>query len=374
MDSYRIGIVGHRFMGRAHTHAYRDLPIHFPEVPRPVTAVMCGRDVDAVAQAASELGWERWTSDWHELVTADDVEIVDVSSPGDTHRDIALAALAAGKHVVCEKPLANTLREAREMVEASRRSNRVHMTVFNYRYLPAVQLAKRLVADGVIGRVYHFRAQFLQDWIADPDFPMVWRLRRESAGSGALGDLAAHLIDLARFLVGEIAEVVGDAETFIRERRSELGTESVTVDDASSFLARIGNGTLASFEVTRFARGRRCANRFEINGAGGSVAFDFERMNELGLYLAGDPADLQGFRTINVNDSAHPYGGRWWPPGHGIGYEAGFVNQLAEFMTAVGGGQSAIPTFEDGYRCQQVLSAVETSIRERAWVQVAAAE
>ena len=366
MSEIRIGMVGYRFMGRVHSHAYADIPLHFPEVPAPVRQVLAGRDAAAVGKAAAQLGWNRATADWRELVAAPDVDAVDVSSPGDTHREVAIAALEAGKHVLCEKPLANTLPQAREMLEAARRSGRVHMTVFNYRHLPAVQLAKRLLTDGTIGRVYHFRAQFLQDWIADPDFPMVWRLRRDQAGSGALGDLAAHLVDMCRFLVGEVGEVVGDAETFVRERRSELGREPVDVDDGVHFLARVASGgALASFEATRFARGRRSAHRFEVSGEHGSVAWDFERMNELQVYLASDREDVQGFRTVNVNEP------RWWPPGHGIGYEVGFAHQLAEFLRAVAAGAPVPPTFEDGYRCQQVLAAVERSIAERAWVRVA---
>jgi predicted dehydrogenase len=363
-------MVGYRFMGRVHSHAYRAIPMTFPEVPEPVMSLICGRRENELREAARTLGWQGWTTDWRALVASEDVDVVDVSAPGELHHDASIAALEAGKHVVCEKPLGNNLAEARAMLEAAERSGRVHMTVFNYRYLPAVQLARRLVADGTLGRIYHFRAQFLQDWIADPDFPMVWRLRREQAGSGTLGDLAAHLIDMARFLVGEITSVVGDMETFIRERRSDHGTEEVTVDDAAAFLARIAGGVQGVFEVTRFARGRRCANRFEINGSGGSVAFDFERLNELEVYLADDREDVQGFRTVNVLDPAHPYAGRWWPPGHGIGYETGFVHQLADFLKAADAGEPVAPTFADGYRCQQVLEAVELSARERTWVDV----
>jgi predicted dehydrogenase len=373
-------MVGYKFMGRAHSHAYRDIPMFFPDAPKPVLQVIAGRDEAAVAQAGEQLGAARATSDWRELIGSSDVDIVDVVTPGSSHHDIAIAAAQAGKHVLCEKPLANTLEEARDMLAAVTDAGVKHMVIFNYRYAPAVQLARRLIADGRIGRIYHFRAQFLQDWILDPEFPLVWRLRKDEAGSGALGDLGAHLIDMARFLVGDFHEVAGMTETFIKERplpeasgglsaRGGAGERGqVTVDDACLFLARLGDGVLGSFEATRFAPGHRCTNAFEINGSKGSVRFDFERMNELQVYFTDDGPDVQGFRTINVNDAAHPYAGRWWPAGHGIGYDVTFVHQIVDFMESIAADREASPNFADGVRVQEVLEAVERSAAEKAWV------
>lgn len=380
--TYNIGMVGYKFMGRAHGHAYIDIPAFFPDVPRPVRKVICGRDRHGLEKAAAEFGWERATTDWRELVNSPDVDIVDICAPGHLHSEVALAAARAGKHVICEKPLANSVDEAKDMCLAVETAGVKHCVIFNYRYLPAVQLAKRIIQSGGLGRIFHVRAQFLQDWIIDPEFPIVWRLRSEEAGSGALGDLGAHLIDLSRFLVGEFQSVASAQETFIRRRplaatssglvgmglRTERG--DVTVDDAVVFLARLSGGVLGVFEASRLAAGHRCTNAFEINGSLGSVRFDFERMNELQVYLVGDPADLQGFRTINCNDAAHPYAGRWWPAGHGIGYEVGFVHQIADFLSGLAGAESQAPTFHDGLRCQEVLDAVARSAGSSVWTNV----
>jgi len=379
-----VGLVGYKFMGKAHSHAYRDIPMFFPDCPRPVVKAICGRDAQAVAEAAPVLGAERSLTDWRELMGAEDVDLVDIAAPGDAHHEIAIAAAEAGKHVLCEKPLANSLAEARAMLAAVERAKVQHMVIFNYRYVPAVQLARRLISDGRLGRVYHMRAQFLQDWIVDPGFPLVWRLRKEVAGSGSLGDLGAHLIDMARFLVGEFTDVVAATETFIKERplptesgglsasgNPSTGRGEVTVDDASIFLAHLEGGVLGTFEATRFAPGHRCTNAFEVNGSKGSVRFDFERMNELQVYFTEDGADTQGFRLINVNDSAHPYAGRWWPAGHGTGYDVTFVHQIVDFLEAIDSGNTAAPTFVDGVRCQEVLEAVSLSAANRTWVTVA---
>jgi len=290
MKKLNIGMVGYKFMGKAHSHAYKEAPMAFPGAPVPVMKAICGRNRDGVEQAAAQFGWETAVTDWRELVSRDDIDIVDINAPSDAHKEIAVAAARAGKHVFCEKPLALTLADAREMLQAAEEAGVKHMVCFNYRFAPAVQLAKKLVQEGRLGRIYHFRAWFLQDWIVDPDFPLVWRLDKTIAGSGAHGDLGAHLIDLAHFLVGDITEVVGMSETFIKERPlpssmtglSAKGDASapkgeVTVDDATLFLARFANGALGSFEATRFAPGHRCTNAFEINGSKGSVKFDFER-------------------------------------------------------------------------------------------------
>ncbi|MHB8507361.1 MAG: Gfo/Idh/MocA family protein [Candidatus Dormibacteria bacterium] len=373
-STLRIGLVGYGFMGRAHRHAYADLPLVFPDGPTPVVSMLAGRDAEGVRKAAVEFGVDVWTSDWHQLVESPEVDVVDICVAGDGHHEIAVAAARAGKHVLCEKPLANNLVDAREMLEAAEHAGVKHGTIFNYRYLPAVVLASRLIADGRIGRVRHIRGRFLQDWIVDPTFPLVWRLRKECAGSGALGDLGAHVVDMARFLVGEFHEVAAVSETFVRERPIMPGNGGakgpVTVDDATLFIARLANSVLGTFEVTRMAPGHRCSHGFEINGSRGSLRFDFERLNELRVYLADDAEDVQGFRVINVNDPGHPYAGRWWPPGHGIGYEATFIHQLADFLHAVAADRPVSPSFADGVRCQEVLDAVEASAQVHAWVAI----
>lgn len=383
MSDIRVGMIGYKFMGKAHSHAYRDLPMFFPNTPKPVMKAICGRDEGGVAAAAKQFGWDGYTTDWRELVKRDDIDLIDINAPSDAHKEIALAAAAAGKHLFCEKPLALTLADSREMLEAAERAGVKHMVGFNYRFAPAVQLAKKLVSEGRLGRIYHFRAWFLQDWIIDPDFPLVWRLQKEVAGSGSHGDLGAHLIDLAHFLVGDMTEVIGMSETFVKERPlpssmtglSAQGSKDgpkgpVTVDDATLFMTRFDNGALGSFEATRFAAGHRCTNSFEINGSKGSVKFDFERMNELQVYFADDAADVQGFRRVLATDPAHAYADAWWPPGHTIGYEHTFIHEVVELMEALGADRQPVPNFADGVKCQAVLEAVDRSIDERRWVSI----
>ena len=383
MQEVRVGMVGYKFMGKAHSHAYRDLPMFFPNVPRPVMSVICGRHEASVRAAAEQFGWASYVTDWRELVRRDDIDLIDINAPSDAHKEIALEAAAAGKHIFCEKPLALTLADAREMLAAAEQAGVKHMIGFNYRFAPAVQLAKKLVSEGRLGRIYHFRAWFLQDWLVDPEFPLVWRLTREVAGSGSHGDLGAHLIDLAHFLVGDMTEVVGMSDTFVRERplpasmtglsatgSSDGAKGEVTVDDATLFLARFGNGALGSFEATRYASGHRCTNSFEINGSKGSVKFDFERMNELQVYFTDDDADVQGFRRVLATDPAHAYADAWWPPGHTIGYEHTFIHEVVELMEALRDNRSPVPSFHDGVRCQAVLEAVERSVAERRWVAI----
>ena len=297
------------------------------------------------------------------------MDLVDVVTPGYAHRGIVLAALEAGKHVLCEKPLANTLEEAREMAVAAKEAGTVNMVCFNYRRAPAVQLARKLIEEGRLGEIRHWRAAYLQDFVVDPAFPLIWRFRKELAGSGALGDIGAHIIDLAHFLVGPIAEVTGMTETFVKERPLEegAGTGGVTVDDAAAFLARFEGGAIGTFEASRFAAGRRNKNAFEINGSRGSVAFDLERMNELEVYFTDDPDDVQGFRTVSVTQPDHPYAGAWWPPGHILGYEHTFVHTIKDLLGGIRTGKSPAPTFEDGYRCQAVLDAVERSAASGEW-------
>ena len=380
MAEIGVGLVGYKFMGRAHSNAYRQVRHFFDVDPVPRMRAICGRDEAGVREAAAKLGWEGYETDYHRLVTRDDIDLVDVSTPGDTHHAVVLAALTAGKHVFCEKPLANSLDEAREMVAAAKRAGVVAMINFNYRRVPAVQFAKQLIDEGRLGEIRHWRAVYLQDWINDPQFPLVWRLRREVAGSGALGDIGAHIVDLSHFLVGQITEVIGTMETFIRERPVEqtsgggaglaatAGQEmgQVTVDDSTTFLARFANGTTGTFEATRLAPGRRNYNSFEVNGSNGTIVFNLERLNELQVFFADDPPGLQGFRTINVTDPDHPYS-VWWPAGHIIGYEHTFVHAIKDLMDGIKAGQTPPPSFEDGYRCQAVLDAVERSAGSKAW-------
>jgi predicted dehydrogenase len=369
-----VGLVGYRFMGRAHSNAYRQVGRFFDLDLSPRMRAICGRDEAGVRGAAASLGWEGYETDYRRLLERDDIGLVDVATPGNTHHEIAIASLEAGKHVLCEKPLANTLQEAREMLDAARRAGTVNMVCFNYWRAPAVQLAKKLIEEGRLGEIRHWRAAYLQDFILDPELPLIWRFRKEVAGSGALGDIGAHIIDLAHFLVGPIAEVVGTTETFIKERPLEEpggGRGEVTVDDAASFLARFENGATGTFEATRLAAGRKNHNSFEINGSGGSVAFDLERMNELQVYLEDDGPQVKGFRTVLVTDPDHPYMEGWWPPGHIIGYEHTFVHTIKDLLGGISTGESPAPTFEDGYRCQAVLEAVERSVEGRSWTEPA---
>jgi predicted dehydrogenase len=372
MSEIGVGLVGYKFMGRAHSNAYRQVARFFDVDPIPRMRAICGRDEAAVSQAASALGWEGYETDYHRLLERNDIQLVDISSSGDTHHEFALAALEAGKHVFCEKPLANTLSEAREMMEAARQAGTVNMVCHNYRRVPAVQLAKRLIDDGRLGEIRHWRAVYLQDWLLDPQFPLTWRLQKETAGSGPFADIGSHLVDLAHLLVGPITEVTGVAETFIKERPLE-GTDGaemgrVTVNDAAAFLARFECGAIGTFEATPLVPGRKAKESFEINGSKGSIVFDLERMNELRVYFADDEPEASGFRTILVTEPEHPYMEAWWPPGHIIGYEHTFVHTVRDLLDGIKTGNSPAPTFEDGYRCQAVLDAVEQSVERREWV------
>ncbi|MEU4215904.1 Gfo/Idh/MocA family oxidoreductase [Actinoplanes sp. NPDC026623] len=390
MGQLRVGMVGYAFMGAAHSQAWRTVNRAFDLPLSARMSVVCGRDEDKVAAAAAKLGWESHSTDWREVVQRDDIDLVDICTPGDTHREIALAALAAGKHVLCEKPLANSVAEAREMAEAATQAQ-AHgvraMCGFNYRRVPAVALMRQLVAAGRIGKIRHVRAVYLQDWIVDPKFPLVWRLRKEVAGSGALGDIGAHIVDLTQYVTGQaITEVSALTETFVRERPlpgeaaglSALGDGGagfgqVTVDDAALFLARLDGGAVATYEATRFATGRKNGLRVELNGSLGTVAFDFERMNELEFYDAALPATEQGFSRILVTEPEHPYLAAWWPPGHPIGYEHSFTHEMRDLIAAVAAGEDPTPSFADALRVQLVLDAVERSAAASAWVPVEAA-
>jgi predicted dehydrogenase len=378
-----VGLVGCRFMGKAHSNAYRQVGRFFDLPVQVVMKALCDIDEPAVKAAVGKLGWESYETDWRKLVRRPDIDVVDICTPNFTHATIAIGAAKAGKHVYCEKPLATSVAEAKRMLKAVQDAGVVHMISQNYRTAPAVALAKQLIEKGLLGKIYHWRAVYLQDWIVDPNFPLVWRLRKELAGSGAHGDLNAHIIDLARFLVGEISEVCGMMETFIKKRplpEAEGGLTGkagqkmgeVTVDDCALFLARFDNGAVGTFESTRFATGRKNYNSFEINGSDGSLAFNFERMNELEFYSARDPADQQGFRTILATDASHPYFGVWWPGGHIIGYEHTFTHTVYNLISAIAKNKPASPSFAEGVRNQAVLEAVEKSARTGKWVKVQA--
>jgi predicted dehydrogenase len=370
-----VALIGYQFMGKAHSNAYRQMPHFFDSDAIPVMKVICGRNEAAVRAAAGKLGWEEWSTSWEQVVKRKDIDLVDVSTPGDSHMSIAVAAAKAGKAVFCEKPLANTLAEAKKMLAAVEKSGVPHMICHNYRKAPAVALAKQLITEGTLGTIYHFRGTYLQDWIVDSKFPLTWRLDRSKAGSGAMGDLASHVTDLSRFLVGEIVEVSATLQTFIKERPLEDNPKKsgkVTVDDASLALVRFENGAIGTIEATRLAPGRKNYNRFEINGSNGTLAFNLERMNELELYLRNDPQYIQGFRTIMVTEGggAHPYVGAWWPPGHIIGYEHTFVHTVYELMQAISRNQVPSPSFVDGVRNQAVMDAMERSAKSKKWAHV----
>jgi predicted dehydrogenase len=376
--SLNVALIGYKFMGKAHSQAWRSVARFFDLPAQPVMKVVCGRDAVAVGEFAQRWGWEESSSDWHDAVTRKDVDVVDISTPGYTHRDIAVAAAQAGKHVWCEKPLTFTLAEAKEMLSAVKKAGVKHAVNFNYRRCPAVALAKRMIDDGAIGQIRHARFTYLQDWLVDPKFPMNWRLRKDAAGSGAHGDLGAHIIDLARYLVGDIGEVVGMKKTFIAERPAEgqssglsatagEGTEKVSVDDASIFLAKFTGGALGTFESTRMAPGRKNYNRFEINGAKGSLAWCFEDLNYLDYYSTDDPEDRRGFRRIIATEGVHPYAGNWWPPGHMLGYDHGFINAAADLVTCIAEDKNCSPCFGAGAKCVAVLEAVDKSIESGKW-------
>jgi predicted dehydrogenase len=385
MSEIGVGLVGYKFMGRAHSNAYRQVGHFFDVDPVPVMRAICGRDLEATTKAAHQLGWQEVETDYHALVNRDDIGLVDVSTPGYTHRDVVLAALAAGKHVLCEKPLANTLEEAAEMLQAARRAGTINMVNFNYRRVPAVQFAKKLIDEGRLGTIRHWRAVYLQDWLVNETVPLAWRLKKEFAGSGALGDIGAHILDLSQFLVAPVTSVVGTLDTFIKQRPVEVqnsggsglswsaGDEmgEVTVDDSTTFLARFENGATGTFEATRMATGRRNYNRFEINGSLGSIAFNLERLNELEVYFREDESGLQGFRTLNVTESVHPYTAAWWPAGHIIGWEHTHVHVVKDLLDGIRTGVNPQPSFEDGYRNQAVLDAVVRSAESGTWEQPA---
>jgi predicted dehydrogenase len=375
-----IGMVGYAFMGRAHSQAWRTVGRFFDLPLAPRMAAICGRDRSAVRAAAERLGWAAWETDWKRLVARDDVDLVDVCTPGSSHAEISIAALEAGKHVLCEKPLANTVAEARAMADAAAaaaaRGVRA-MVGFNFRRAPAVALARQLVEAGRLGTIHHVRGAYLGAHLVDPDFPLVWRLRADQAGSGALGDLGAHAIDLAQYLAGDrIAGVSALTETFVKERPLPNGSGArgpVTVDDAVALIARFRGGAIGTFEATRFATGHKEGLRVELNGDRGSLVWDLDRLNELEFFDATDDRGSRGFRTIRATEREHPYAGAWWPDGHTIGYEHTFTHEVRDLLEAIAGDRDPVPSFADGLQVQQVLdAALRSAASGSTWTAVPA--
>lgn len=378
-----VGLIGYKFMGKAHSTGWQRVGMFFEPPAQVVMKAICGRDAGWVEQSRAKFGWESAETSWEKLVARRDIDIVDITTPSNVHKQIALRAAAEGKHIFCEKPLALTLADAREMLAAAQQAGIKHQVGFNYRFCPAIALAHRMIQEGHLGRIFHFRGRFLQDWIIDPEFPLVWRLDKSVAGSGSLGDLGAHVIDIARYLVGEFDSVIGVNRTFIQERpmvermeglSGKAGSDAprgpVTVDDATLFMIEFKNGSLGQIEATRFAQGHRNDMGFEINGSKGSLAFDFERMNELRYFNADDEPGTQGFRLIQASEGRHPFMQGWWPAGHVIGYDTTFVHEFLGMVGAIADDKPAAPDFADGVACCRILEAVDLSIERRAWVKV----
>lgn len=376
-----IALIGHKFMGKAHTHAYTDVGIFFDLKCRPVKKVLCAVGQD-VAETADRWGWQEWTQDWRDVVEREDIDVVDISAPSVIHKEIAIAAAKAGKHIMCEKPLAMNLADAREMVKAVEEAKVIHTVGFNYRKVPAIALAHQMIEAGEIGDIYHFRGLYSQDWLVDPNFPLAWRLRKKDAGAGSSWDLGAHVVDLSRYLVGELQEVIGFQSTFIHERPLAVledglvaiaGKErgKVDVDDATSFLGRFQSGTMGLFEVTRFGTGHRNLCQIEIYGSKGGIIWrGFENMNNLEFYSRNDPANAQGYRLIQVGEGSHPYVANWFPAGHIIGFGETFVHEIYDFLQGVADNKPVTPSFHDGLKCQEILVAVDQSIAERCWTKI----
>lgn len=368
----RVALFGTKFMGKAHSQAYRNVNKFFPDAPQIEMAVIVGRDAKETESARSTFGWQEASTDWKAVMSRKDVDIVDISTPGHLHCTMVLEAAKQGKHIICEKPLANTAEEAKQMLDAVRAAGVKHFLMHNYRRAPAVSLAKRFVEDGRLGKIFHFRARYLQDWAMSEDLPRLWRFDKDSSGSGALGDLGAHIIDLGRYLCGEISDVSAITETFIKQRPAldGSGSQAVTVDDAFAACIRFEQGAIGTLEATRFAAGRKNQNTFEINGSKGSVVFDLEDLNRLQYFSVDDDADAQGFRSIICCDQPHPYGGHWWPDGHIIGYEHTFTHSVYDFVMSLGSSTGVRPDFEDGVRNQNVLDAIEKAAASKTWVSI----
>ncbi|MGH9328069.1 MAG: Gfo/Idh/MocA family protein [Terriglobia bacterium] len=382
MPELNVALLGYKFMGKAHSNAYRQVGRFFPGKYQVRMKVICGRDQKALEAAARQFGWDEVETDWRKVVRRKDIDVIDVSTPGNLHHDMAIAAAANGKHIICEKPLGNSLAEAKEMLKAVEKAGVKHMLMHNYRKIPAVSFAQKLVETGRLGTIYHYHGAYLQDWVLDPSFPLVWRLDKKQAGSGALGDIGSHAADLAQFINSDIESVTAQMTTFIKERpladtgegawgaKGKRGKGRVTVDDDANFLARFKNGSVGVFESSRFCAGRRNFNTFQVYGSKGSLAFNLERMNELEFYEGSDAPGEQGYKLINVSERVHPYAGAWWPPAHLIGYEHTFVHAIHDFLTALEKDKLPEPNFYDGVKIQAVLDAVERSAKSGKWERV----
>lgn len=373
-----IGMLGYAFMGKAHTNAFKKLPyMMYPPVAIPKLVAICGRNAEATAAAAQRYGYQGYYTDWREMIKNPAIDVFDNGGPNDAHAEPTIAAAQAGKHVFCEKPLARTAEEAKTMLDAVEKAGVKHMVAFNYRFVPAIVQAKKLIESGALGRIFHFRAVYLQEWIIDPNFPKIWRLDKSVAGSGALGDLGAHIIDLARFLVGEPKSVMGMTKTFIEERPLGDGSGKmgkIDVDDAFVSLFEFENGALGTLEASRFCQGRKNYNSLEINGENGTIQFNLERMNELNVFWANEePKETRGFHNINVSESYHPYWENWWPQGHIIGWEHSFVHEFHHFFDAIVNKKPVAPwgaDFVDGYRNAVICDAIVNSAQGKRQVDI----
>ena len=378
LKKLNIGVIGYGFMGRTHSNAFRTVGRFFDLPYQPVLKSVCARNPDRVIAFAARWGFETAETDWRKLVESPDIDLIDIASPNDTHAEIAIAAARAGKMVMCEKPLGRNATESEAMVNAVESAGVANMVWYNYRRIPAVVLAKQLIDEGRLGKIFHYRAKFLQDWTISSDLPQggegLWRLDVNVAGSGVTGDLLAHCIDTAMWLNGGIDEVSALTETFIKKRQHNLTgkVEPVGIDDASLFLARFRNGSLASFEATRYARGHKALYTLEINGADASIMWDLHDLHRLQYFDHRDEGRLRGWRSLHITDREHPYMAHWWVPGLQIGYEHSFIHQAADFLTALGEGKSASPTFREGLLTDDVTDAVLASAANRSWVKVRA--
>ena len=373
MPDLNVALIGYGSMGKAHSNAWRQVTWFCTPRMTPRLKVICGRTREKVEAAARAYGWEDAATDWHEVVRRPDIQLVDIGTPPDTHAEIAIAAARAGKAVLCEKPLSTSVRDAERMLAAVERAGVTHMVCHNYRRVPAVALAHEIIQDGRLGTIRHFRGTYLQEGNNDPAAPLTWRFDRRRAGAGALFDLGSHVVDLARMLVGEISEVAGTTETFVKTRpllNNPSRKGRVTIDDAAVAAVRFARGALGSIEATRVAAGRKNYNRFEVNGSLGSLAFNLERLNELEVYFTSDPPQLRGFRTVLATERAHPYMAPWWRPGHILGWEHTFIHTVYDLIEAVADGKVPSPNFRDGAMNQRVLDAIERSAKTRRWTRV----
>lgn len=381
-----VALLGTKFMGKAHSNAFLQAPRFFDMPVAPVMKVICGSDPAGTKAAAEQFGWEEADTDWQRVVNRPDIDIVSIATPGHMHATMAIEAAKAGKHIICEKPLANSLKEAQQMLKAVEKAGVKHMCGFTYRFNPAIQTIKKMIDAGELGEIFHFRGCYLQDWIVDPEFPINWRLQKATAGSGTLGDIGSHTIDMCQYLVGDLSEVAATMQTFITERPMVAGSATIAaksghkksakkgkvdVDDAAVVIARFKKGNaLATFEATRFAPGRRNFHGLEIYGSKGSVIWNQEDMCKFQYYSTADKDTLQGFRTVHATDPGHPYMSAWWPSAHNIGYEHLFTHEVYDFISQLKAKKVTYPTFADGVQDQKVLDAVEKAARTKKWVTI----